>query len=225
MDSKNSKKDVGISEIFSALISLGNWSHKGLQNFRDSGFGLDLLELIRSSSYDYTRMSLYFINTIKFHRRTGEKGVSGSQIKELFNLVPINNSTVWIDFFNAVGSLGYSVGWWEENQPTWEDRDEWRRGLGMEPINPILKSPDGELEVIFKLDGYGEVWKKPPDGYRYANSNEITEEGIVNTNKVVVICENGIWAIVLRERRGFKTIIYPVKFFRDYVPYVAIVKL
>jgi hypothetical protein len=235
MDSKNSKV-VQLPEVICALLPLGKWSHKGFQNFRDSGFYWDLIESVKSPTFNYPKTLVYLMNATEMLKRSENKDMSVDQIKEMFDSIPTDDITVWNNFFDAVGRIGPYSGWWEKNQPTWEDRDEWRKVLELKPINPKLKTPEENLEVVFKHTGYCSPWYKPLEGYRYATFEEVVSTGLPIQEKEPILISAGLdhWYFIENKGEGivkrncneiFQNSFFFLRWFRNRNMFVSIVKL
>lgn len=230
MDSKS--KAVDIQDLYNALHSLDFWSHKGFQNFRDSGYLKDILEAVESQGFNYSitikNLSEYVFERTTFTKNTNQ--MSGAQVVELLKTVPTNNLSVWYSFFRIVNFLGGSSLWFEENKLTWEMRDEWREKIGLERLNPVLKNSN-DIEIVFRLTGHGNVWKNSPKGYRYATVREVS--GLISlpnqNERTSAIFYDGKWRELKKTKLGnisweeiFRN---PEIFFHSNVLYIPLVKL
>lgn len=169
MEPKN-KKVLLVSDLIQRLSVFNFWSQKSFQNLIESGILSDIAELIKLSDTNKPPLNLICITGSSGYPRRGD--VTFKQMSKAFEFISTDDLNKWNTFLDFLLYLGYSSNWWEQNKPNWEWRDEFRKEIGLEPLNPIWENAQG-LKIVFKATGHCEVWKNPPEGYRYVSTEEV----------------------------------------------------
>ncbi|MCF7844174.1 hypothetical protein K9M47_04805 [Candidatus Gracilibacteria bacterium] len=162
-------------DIFTLVAALSYWSSEGMQNFIESGILHDVVRALKSDDSDIKLAPFVVgsIGSVGFSKEAGN--LTMKQLRKLLDIIPLEDVVIWDSLITLFQQWSQTSSWWDNNKPSWQDRDDWREGVGMERINPILKNNDADnpVAVTFRKIGNEDVWKSPPDGYRYATVEEI----------------------------------------------------
>lgn len=175
------KEPVLVSDLNIAISATDRWSQESFQCLIESGFLHDIVESIKSpgfneagnkSNFNMCMMGITGILAYFGKHYEGKGGITLGQLNKALELVSSSGRAIWFSFLEAIHQLSFSSVWWIENKLTWETRDEWRKRMELKPLNPVLENEAG-LKIVFKSAGHCNVWKNPPEGYRYASHQEI----------------------------------------------------
>jgi len=153
------------------ILDLNLWSELSLEAFLQSELAADISDAIDLNNNIALReilseSSFFELGAVNLKDATFEQAV------RLIGLAPGTSAERRI-FFNVISTLGKYSRWWVKNQLSWQQRDYLRERMGLECINPILRTKDNLLEIIFKRTGHCSPWGKAPRGYRYATVEEV----------------------------------------------------
>ena len=100
----------------------------------------------------------------------------------------------------------------------------------LDPINIVMKSADGKLEVVFKKTGHCDVWEKPPEGYRYASALEVLSVGFPDDRIGTLAFENEKWKFfrygqLVDFNNSVETLTSSISIFQGCFFFIALIKL
>ena len=186
------------TELLGWVGNINIWSSTGFQPFLGHGIVGAMAEAVRKSKgAPFPEKSFESVGRTLISHNGYD--VSPGQVCKFLSLVP-SDVLDKEDFWEGFRIWSCYSGWWEENEPSWEELDEWREEMGLERIHTVMFT--GELTVVFRRMEHC----APPEeiaGYRIATLHELEQVGLTSENvenfperRGVLIKENDKWRLV-----------------------------